>query len=165
MWIQKRIREDLDHIHPHCIKKLCCIDSMPHKKAIKIAAYLWEGCFESSNDIWIVSCSGLLYEMPEKWLEKNVQEILETINIDWSDEFEYYNLCAVFRHIPGMMEQILKYAELRIPADNRSELINDVKELIGDKKHYERILKEFESMDKKDFMPAYNLETAHRFLI
>lgn len=89
MWIQKKIREDLDNLYPNCLSRLCRIETIPHEKAIKIVSYLWEGCFQSSNDIWIIVCSGLLYKIPVKWIDENMREIIDIINIDWNNDFDF----------------------------------------------------------------------------
>lgn len=147
MWIIEKIKSDLNNIYPQCIDILTCIDKVPHEKAIKIASYLCEGCFESSNDTWIVVCSRLLYQIPEKWIEDNIQEILDITNINWNDDFEYYNLCAIFRHIPNVIEQIIDYSKTKIPVNSSEEWISDVRENIGDTEHYKLIFKLFENID------------------
>lgn len=148
MWITEKIKNDLENIYPQCLNILDCIDIIPHEKAVKIVSYLCEGCFESTNDIWIIICSRLLYQIPEKWIEENIQEILSILNIHWNDDFEFYNLCAIFQHIPNIIEQIIDYSKTKIPEDKSKEWISDICENIGNKEHYQLIFKFFKDINE-----------------
>ena len=150
MWIQKKIREDLENIEPQCLSKLRRINALPQEKAVRIAAYLWEGCFQSSNDIWVTLCGGLLYMLPPEWLEAHVTEVLDRLEIDWHDEFEFYNLCPAFYHLPGALTQILAYAEGRIPKASAGEWLSDMREMMGSRKHFRQVTQYFEQMDKSE---------------
>lgn len=152
IWIIERIKSDLEKIYPQCLDILSCIDTIPHEKAVEIASYLCEGCFESSSDIWIVVCSRLLYQIPESWIGDNINEILSSTNINWNDDFEYYNLCSIFHHIPDIIEKIIDYSKTKIPKDKSNEWISDVSESIGDTEHYELILKLFENINGKNLI-------------
>ena len=150
MWIQKKIQEDLENIEPQCLGKLRRVDALPLEKAVRIAAYLWEGCFQSSNDVWVVLCGGLLYMLPAEWLEAHIGEILDCLEVDWSDEFEFCNLCAAFYHLPDILRQILAYAEKRIPEANAGGWISDMRERMGSQEHFRQMMKYFEEMDKSE---------------
>ena len=120
------------------------IDTLPHEKAICIAAYLWKGCFQSTNDVWITICSGLLHEIPTEWLRLHIMEILDSATVDWNDDFEFYNLCAAFYHVPEILEQILAYAERKNPENHAAEWISDVREMAGTQTRYRKMLQNYE---------------------
>lgn len=146
MWVWEKIREDLERISPQCLGALHQLDALPQEKAVSVAAYLWEGCFQSSNCLWVVLCGGLLYRIPQDWLAAHILEILERTNVDWQDGFEFYNLCAAFYHAPDILAQILEYAKEKIPPERTEEWISDMEERAGSREHSKSILEEFERL-------------------
>lgn len=137
VWVQEKINEDLNNIYPQSIDMLRNIDAIPYDKALRIAAYLWEGCFHSTNELWIYLCSGLLYRIPEKWITENIENILPVIDIDWEDDFEYYNLFPVFYHIPEIADKVFEYALKKVPESPvKNEWKADIRENIGSRKFY-----------------------------
>ncbi|HOJ77724.1 MAG TPA: hypothetical protein PLZ08_09645 [Bacillota bacterium] len=68
MWIHDQIKKDLEAIYPGSIKKLGDIKNIPKKKALLLTAYLWENCFDSANEIWVISCRGLIWQIPIDWI-------------------------------------------------------------------------------------------------
>ena len=151
MWIQEKIREDLENIEPRWLDKLSRMDALPLEKAVRIAAYLWEGCFQSSNDAWIILCGGLLYKIPPEWLETHIRQVLDRIRIDWNDSFEFYNLCAAVCHMPDVLKTVLAYAEKKITAEHAQEWIPDMREMAGNQERRKLVLEHFEAMDKLEW--------------
>lgn len=137
VWVQERINKDLNNIYPQSIDILKNIDTIPHDKALRITAYLWEGCFQSTNELWIYLCGGLLYRLPEKWILANIENILSVIEINWEDDFEYYNLFPVFYHIPEIADKVFEYALKKIPESAvKDEWAVDIRESIGSREYY-----------------------------
>lgn len=147
IWVQEKISEDLNNIYPHGIDILGSIDTIPYDKALKITAYLWEGCFQSTNELWIYICSGLLYRIPEKWITENVENILSVIEINWEDDFEYYNLFPVFYHIPEIADKVYEYALKKIPESPvKDEWAVDIRKSIGNREFYKMFSAEFKRL-------------------
>lgn len=147
VWVQEKINEDLNNIYPQSIDMLRNIDAIPYDKALKITAYLWEGCFHSTNVWWIYLCSGLLYRIPEKWITENIENILPVIEINWEDDFEYYNLFPVFYHIPEIADKVFEYALKKIPESPvKDEWKVDIRENIGSREFYEMFSAEFKQL-------------------
>ena len=144
MWVLETIRENLERISPQCPGCLRRIDELPHEKAVRIAAYLWEGCFQSTNDVWITVCNGLLYEIPLEWFQAHVMEVLDSAAVNWNDDFEFYNLCAVFYHAPEVLVQVLDCAGQRIPEDHADEWLSDAREMMGTWEHFQMITENYE---------------------
>ncbi|WP_242859901.1 hypothetical protein [Clostridium drakei] len=147
MWIHDKIKKDLEDIYPGSIKKLNNIKSIPYEKAILLTAYLWENCFSTDNDIWVVSSRGLLWQIPNDWIETNVEKILQHIKIDWSDDFQYSNMCAVFFHIPSILKILIDIARKKVINSAVLEFVNDFEEYLpnGDMHIYQKTMELFES--------------------
>jgi hypothetical protein len=152
MWIHDKIKKDLEDIYPGSIKKLNNIKSIPYEKAILLTAYLWESCFVTTNDIWVISCRGLLWQIPNDWIEINVEEILQHVKIDWSDDFEYSNMCAVFVHMPTILKILIDIGKKKATTSAVLEFVNDFEEYLpnGDSYIYQKTMELFES--EKDLL-------------
>lgn len=148
MWIHDKIKKDLEDIYPGSIKKLNDIKNIPYEKALLLTAYLWENCFVTTNDICVISCRGLLWQIAKDWIELNVEEILVHVKIDWSDDFEYSNMCAVFAHVPTILKILIDIGRKKGATSAVLEFANDFEEYLpnGDTDLCQKTMRLFENM-------------------
>ena len=148
MWIHDEIKKDLEDIYSGSIKKLNNIKSIPYEKALLLTAYLWENSFITANDIWVISCRGLLWQIPKDWIEINVEKILEHVNVDWSDDFEYSNMCAVFLHVPTILKILIDIGRKKGNTPAVLEFVNNFEGYLpnGDMYLYQKTMELFEDI-------------------
>lgn len=111
MWIFEQIKKDMESIYPGSLEQLKDIENVPFDKAILLVAYLWTNCSINTNEFWYISCRKLLWEIPYNWIQDNIETIIKHVEINWSDDFEYANLCAAFFHVPSILSFLIQYGK------------------------------------------------------
>lgn len=124
MWIFETIKKDMESIYPGSIELLQNIEDIPYNEAVLLVAYLWTNVSINTNDFWYIPCRILLWKIPYSWIENNIEEIIEHVEIDWSDDFEYDNFCAAFFHVPSILKILIQYGKEK---GITNEIVEDAK--------------------------------------
>lgn len=142
MYAWEMIQKEILKINTNGMQYLTNIEKLPHEHALQIAAYLWECCCTTDNDFWYTIARGLLWNIPLHWTQHYTTQILQIMDVNWQDDFEYNNACVVFAHQPEILQILIDWGKQNGMTEDATEW-----EKIGcQTKYFTQTMAEFERL-------------------
>ncbi len=114
-WVYQSIRQSVERLYAGGFEQLSQLDQLPTEIALQIAATLLEGCYNSTNTLWIQLCRWKFWQIPRDWLLKQLPALFSVLRIDWADEYETGNLLVVFQQDELLLKAVYWYAKEQCP--------------------------------------------------